>query len=370
MTAPRRTLLASVVLALLAGAGGGWLSSRTTAAPAGGTDSPATGPAAGPGVSTATVVRTDLRTTRQYYGTIGFGSTTELVAAGSGRAYTWLPAPGAVIRADQPLYEVDGRSVPVLSGSRPMWRTLQSGLRGPDVAQLNTALAALGYAPAISGSQLYSWRTKAAVRKWQRAHRLPVTGAVEPGQLVFASLPLRVAGVHVKLGAPAAPGEPLLSATAPGVVVDLPVAVDQAYLLHRGAPVTVTLPDAVTQTSGTVAAVSRVATLPDPQAANVRRGNPDAATIGVTITLRQPQVAAAYSSAPVSVAVTVNQVRRVLAVPVAALLARPGGRFAVTVVNGSEQSDVPVTTGLYSDTMVQVSGPGIAVGAKVLVAAL
>jgi hypothetical protein len=81
-------------------------------------------------------------------------------------------------------------------------------------------------------------------------------------------------------------------------------------------------------------------------------------------------VAAAYSSAPVSVAVTVNQVRRVLAVPVAALLARPGGRFAVTVVNGSEQSDVPVTTGLYSDTMVQVSGPGIAVGAKVLVAAL
>jgi hypothetical protein len=39
------------------------------------------------------------------------------------------------------------------------------------------------------------------------------------------------------------------------------------------------------------------------------------------------------------------------------------------VLNGSEQSDVPVTTGLYSDTMVQVSGPGIAVGAKVLVAA-
>jgi hypothetical protein len=151
--------------------------------------------------------------------------------------------------------------------------------------------------------------------------------------------------------------------------VDLPVAVDQAYLLHRGAPVTVTLPDAVTQTPGTVAAVSRVATLADPEAANVRRGNQDAATIGVTIRLRQPQVAAAYSSAPVSVAVTVNQVRRVLAVPVAALLARPDGRFAVTVVNGSEQSDVPVTTGLYSDTMVQVSGPRIAVGAKVLVAA-
>jgi hypothetical protein len=48
--------------------------------------------------------------------------------------------------------------------------------------------------------------------------------------------------------------------------------------------------------------------------------------------------------------------------------ARPDGRFAVTVLNGSERSDVPVSTGLYSDTLVQVSGLGITAGAKVLVA--
>ncbi len=363
MSASRGTVVATVVLALVAGSAGGWASRRTTPAPA-----PAAGDPAGT-TELATVVRTDLRTTRQYYGAIGFGPAAELVAAGSGTAYTWLPAPGAVIRPDQTLYEVDGHGVPVLAGARPMWRTLRPGVRGADVAQLNTALARLGYAPAVAGSRVFSRRTSAAVRRWQHAHHLPRTGVVEPGRLVFAAVPLRVAVVHATRGAPAHPGDPLLSATAPAVVVDLPVPVDQAYLLHRGAPVTVTLPDAVSTTPGTVAAVSRVATLPDADATDVRRGNPDAAVVDVTITLRRPRAAAGYSSAPVSVAVTVDEARQVLAVPVAALLARPDGRFAVTVVQGTQRTDVPVSTGLYTDTIVQVAGPGITAGTRVEVAA-
>jgi hypothetical protein len=145
--------------------------------------------------------------------------------------------------------------------------------------------------------------------------------------------------------------------------------VDQAYLLRRGAPVTVTLPDAVTRTAGTVTAVSRVATMPDPEAANVRTGNPDAAVVDATIALSRPALASPYSSAPVSVAVTLAEARHVLAVPIGALLARPDGHFAVTVVNVTSRADVPVTTGLYSDTMVQISGPGITAGTRVEVAA-
>ncbi len=356
----RRGLVATAVLAVIVA--GFWSTRRTTA-------SAPSGAAAAPNLTTATVVRTDLRTTRQYYGTIGFGTPTELVTSGTGRTYTWLPAPGTTIRPDQPLYEVDGRAVPVLPGARPMWRTLQPGGRGADVAQLNTALARLGYAPAVAGSNVYSWRTRTAVRHWQRAHHLSRTGVVELGQLVFASTPLRVAVVHARIGAPANHGDPLLSATAPAVVVDLPVPVDQAYLLHLGAQVTVTLPDAVTRTRGTVAAVSRVATLPDPESANVRQGNPDAAVVDATITLRRPDLASRYTSAPVNVAVTLDEARHVLAVPIAALLARPDGAYAVTVVNGSQQADVAVTTGLYTDTMVQVSGAGITAGTRVLVAA-
>jgi peptidoglycan hydrolase-like protein with peptidoglycan-binding domain len=245
-----------------------------------------------------------------------------------------------------------------------MWRTLQRSLLGPDVAQLNTALARLGYRPATGSS--YTWRTESAVRRWQRAHHLPRTGVIELGQLMFANLPFRVSAVQAKLGTPVAPGTRLLSATSPTAVVEVPVPVDQAYLLHRGAFVTVTLPDAVTTTQGTVADVSRVATLPDTSRDTQNNGNPDAAVVTATIRLRRPALASPYTSAPVQVAITLSQVKGVLAVPITALLARPDGGFAVTVV---DHGDVAVRTGLSTDTMVQVSGTGIAAGTRVLVAA-
>jgi len=51
----------------------------------------------------------------------------------------------------------------------PLWRTLQFGLRGTRRCPAQHVARALGYAPAISGSQLYFVADQAAVRKWQRA---------------------------------------------------------------------------------------------------------------------------------------------------------------------------------------------------------
>ena len=56
------------------------------------------------------------------------------------------------------------------------------------------------------------------------------------------------------------------------------------------------------------------------------------------------------------------QVRGVLAVPVSALVALAGGGYALEVVHGSAASLVAVHTGLFSDTLVQVSGAGLAAG--------
>jgi hypothetical protein len=91
VTTSRRTVLLGVGVSLVAGAGGGWLS-RWTASHSGPAADTA-GPATPAPLSIARVVRTDLRTTRQYYGTIGYGSAIDLVATTSGRAFTWLPAP-------------------------------------------------------------------------------------------------------------------------------------------------------------------------------------------------------------------------------------------------------------------------------------
>jgi multidrug efflux system membrane fusion protein len=322
--------------------------------------------------ATAQVVRTTLRTTRQYYGTLDYGALAPIAAATSGRAYTWLPRPEAVIRQGERLYEVDGRAVPLLAGTRPMWRALGVGdPAGPDIAQLNTDLVALGYATGIAGNTTYDRRTRAAVKDWQHALGVPVTGVIDLGQVVFAAAPLRVASVAAATGAPGEPGQPLLSATAVGQVVELPVPVDQAYLIHRSEQVTVTMPDAVTRTQSTVTGMSTAASAAAGESAGAPPSNGPPAQASVTVTIRpkDTRLLARFSSAPVSVEITTRQARNVLAVPVSALLARPGGGYAVTVIDATGSHDVAVSTGLYSDTLVQVSGPGMHPGTTVAVPA-
>ena len=55
-----------------------------------------------------------------------------------------------------------------------------------------------------------------------------------------------------------------------------------------------------------------------------------------------------------------------LAVPVSALVALAGG-YAVDVVQGSTVHPVAVQTGLFSQTLVQVSGSGLTAGQRVQV---
>jgi hypothetical protein len=61
--------------------------------------------------------------------------------------------------------------------------------------------------------------------------------------------------------------------------------------------------------------------------------------------------------------------RGVLAVPVSALVALAGGGYAVEVVHGAGSRLVAVRTGLFAQTLVQVSGPGLAAGQRVEVPA-
>jgi peptidoglycan hydrolase-like protein with peptidoglycan-binding domain len=255
---------------------------------------------------------------------------------------------------------------------------------GPDVRQLEANLVALGFDPdrAITVDGHFSWATAAAVKRWQRDSGRARTGAVPLGQVVFLPGPVRVATVTATVGAPLPVGTAILTAssTRPLVTVDLDPAMQQ--LVRRGDRVEVILPDGKT-TRGAVRTVSRVATQPSTGSGNDSSSNNNndsgssngtgsgQATVQVTIRLANPRAAGGLDQAPVQVAITTQAAQGVLAVPINALLARPGGGYAVQLVAGSASRRVAVRTGLFDETagLVEVQGAGLAEGMKVQVPA-
>ena len=87
----------------------------------------------------------------------------------------------------------------------------------------------------------------------------------------------------------------------------------------------------------------------------------------MTVRLTQPAATRHLDQAPVGVNIVSAQARGVLAVPVSALVALAGGGYAVDVVQGSAVHLVAVQTGLFSQTLVQVSGAGLSAGLRVQV---
>jgi hypothetical protein len=342
-------------------------------------------PSSSGALATAAVVRANLVTTVQVGGSIGYdGSYTVSALGGGGGVYTWLPQPGALITQDQPAYSVDNEPVPLMYGTIPAWRAFDVGMSdGPDVGELTHDLIALGYGAGLTNSDNYSSATASAVQRWQHKLGLPATGEIPLGAVVFEPGPIRVTSVTPSPGTPIADGTVLTATgTTPVVTVDLPVT--QEYLLKPGDTVSVVLPDGTTTVGGRVETVGTVATCPGGGGSGTggSGGTPDqspcssagsggnagsnsAPTVTVTVSLDSTPPAATYDQAPVNVNITTKQVDGVLAVPVNALLALTGGGYGVDVVTGHAVRLVGVTTGMYSDTLVQVSGTGIAVGTKV-----
>jgi len=368
-----------VVIAAVAGAlVGGVVAGGVAAAASGSNDSTASSSGDSGQVATVAVVRTDLTSTVQVGGSIGYDGSYTVAALHGGGVYTWLPEPGAVIKQDQPLYSVGNVPVPLLYGSLPAYRQFDAGMSdGADVGQLTRDLIALGYGDGLAQSNHYSSATAAAVQRWQQALGLQVTGEIPLGDAVFEPGPIRVTSVTPTVGTSAGGGIVLTAtSTTPVVVVDLDVSED--YLVKPGDTVTVVLPDGTTTVGGHIETVGTVAACPGGGGVGTAGGNGSAdqspcsstgsnssPTVTVTITLDSARAGVIYDQAPVNVNITTQTAGHVLAVPVNALLALAGGGYGVDVVTGKTSRLAGVTTGLYSDTLVQVSGSGITAGTLV-----
>ena len=350
-------LAAAVVAAALAGPGAG------AGAAADGTTPTTTASS----TATSTVTKRDLVARESVDGTLGYGDTT---AIGAGRAgtVTALPEVGGIIERGQSLLTVDDRKLPLFYGTVPLWRSLSAAVTdGPDVAQLEENLVALGFTSDLvfTVDQHFDAATAAAVQRWQRSLGVTETAIVEKGDLVFAPAAVRVAERKVAVGDPAQPGAPALSVT--GTVRTIAVRLDVAKqtLAHEGDAVQVVLPDDTT-VPGKVTKVGKVATK-DPS--SNPGGDSGPAKIDVTVALDDPTAVtkAGLDEAPVTVKLTSTTAKGVLTVPVSALLSLREGGFAVEIIRDGTRSLLAVKLGASEDNAVQVTGD-VHEGDKVVVA--
>jgi hypothetical protein len=319
--------------------------------------------------SLQTVNRQDLSSQTEVSATLGYAGSYSVVNQTQGTV-TELPTVGQVISQGQVLYEVSGNPVVLLYGSTPAYRSLSEGtstaLTGPDVAELNADLVALGYVTSSeipSGTDEFTYWTKVGVEKLQAALGVTQNGTLSLGQVLFEPSAIRVTSVTATLGASTAAGQSVLSATSTTRQVSIDLDADQQSEVAVGDKVTITLPNNQT-TQGVISSVGTVATTPS------GGGSP---TVTVLVNPTDPAATGTWDQAPVDVTITTGSVTNALVVPVDALLAQSDGSYAVEVVGADGIHHlVPVTLGLFDDAdgLVQVTGSGLAAGQQIVVPTL
>jgi hypothetical protein len=388
----RRGWIAAIVVVVLVAAGAGGAGAAgvfSNPKPAAGTSGYATG--------TAAVTRGPLTEQTQENGTLGdAGSETVVMpgssaggspsssGSGSGAAgtFTWLPPTGKIIRQGQQVYQVNGSPVVLLYGSVPAYRDLSEGTTGADVTELNNNLVSLGYATAAalgprSGWDYFSGETAYALGLLQVHLGLTATGTLPLGQAVFLPGAIQVTGLGTAavLGGSATAGTTVLTASSLTPVVTVSLDASLQTEVAAGDRVSVTLPDGSTTpgvisqiSSATASSSAASSSSASSSSSSGNSGSSGAATITVVVSLSHPKAAGNLNQVPVEVTITTGSVSNALIVPVDALLAQPGGGYAVEVTGPSGHHLVRVTPGLFDDAAgtVQVTG-NLAAGQRVVV---
>jgi peptidoglycan hydrolase-like protein with peptidoglycan-binding domain len=309
--------------------------------------------------STAVVARRNLVDRESLDGTLGYRGSTTILGHVPG-TLTWLPGQGRVVARGGALYRVDGKRVVLFYGRVPAWRTLAAGSSdGRDVYELERNLVALGYDSdgTITVDDHFDWATALAVKRWQKDFGLDQTGRVDLGRVVFGRGAQRIAEVQGSLGGQAL--GPLLKLSSTARVVTVKVDAAEQTLVHIGDRVLVDLPTGE-EARGAITSVGRVAQ----RSESSNSGAVIEVEIGFGKRARLPEL----DQAPVTVRIARQRKRNALSVPVTALLAQPGGGFAVETVHGTRHAFVAVQLGLFADGYVEISGRGLEPGTKVVVA--
>jgi Putative peptidoglycan binding domain len=293
-------------------------------------------------------------------------------------------AAGDTITNGEQLAELDGEPLFALTGSVPAWRDLTPGESGPDVTELQQALASLGYYDDGDTPGYFGSATGYAVSLYYEhlGYTAPSTGGVPAADVVFLpSLPATVVAVNGAAGEQ--PGQPFLELASRGSLA-LTGELPPAYAGQVKPGLKVTIYDEVTgvRAAGTVAGLGMATTtVPAGTVVDIGSGSGSAgssssagsgssgsgssgstgssgATPFISLTVRPSRpLASALNGENVLVTVQTGQTEGpVLTVPVAAIVTTASGTSHVTVVGAhGKQADVPVTPGISENGYVQVT---------------
>jgi HlyD family secretion protein len=335
--------------------------------------------------------------------------TVESAPEGSRLVVTGVPTrPGSVVTEGSLLVEVSGRPVFLLQGGVPAYRDLRPGLRGRDVAQLQAALARLGFRTHDPAGR-FSSGTAAAVRRFYRAMGYePRTAPVDAGppagegaptgggadgtaagaaaqvpprtevvvpyaELVFLDrLPAQVTSVAASVGS--RPEGPLLELASGRLVVEAGLDADERRLVRAGVPAQMVAELLDRKFSGRVAEVFTAASAGGTDGSAATPAEGEAGGGGgdgpstepgseagpgtpylVRITTPKP-IPADLLDQEVRVSIrTAGSTRKALVVPLAAVWASPDGTSYVTELRpGASPTTVRVDPGVSAGGYVAV----------------
>lgn len=316
-------------------------------------------PPAGITTGTAEVTKGTLTERTQLSGVLSYAGSYTVDHQGAPGVLTAAPRPGTTIGRGGVLYRVADVPARLLLGVVPSYRDFAYGMSpGPDVRQLEENLVAMGFDPyrRITVDRRFSAATAAAIRRWEASwgrRSWQRTGRLAHGRIVFLAAPLRVTEVQVRVGAAVTPGMTVLGGTSTSRAVIAQLGTSELGSVRTGDRVEVSLPD-TDPITGRVSEIGHVAAVEAgaEEDNNGQQGppDPDLATVPLTIVVRPPR-GFGLDQAPVSVDIVTGTRRNVLLIPIAALLARPGGGYQVRLADGSA---VPVQPGVFDESTGRV----------------
>lgn len=297
--------------------------------------------------------RGDLVETVRVQGNLGHGASRDMGTTLEG-IVTSTRGSGTVVSVGDELFRIDDKPVTLMRGKLPAWRAFSEGMsNGNDVLQLEKSLKSLGFFK-LTADTKFTPATKTAIKYWQKSVGLKQDGVIEHGRIIFAPNDVRIQGVKAKSGS-AASGE-IISVTGVNKEVGVKLDTSARSLAKKGAKVSVSLPGGINE-PGTISSVG---------APVEEEGG--GAKIPVTVVLDKPEAAAALQDMPVGVEFKQTKAKDVIQVPVSALLAQPGGGFAVEVSEGETITLVPLKTGVFANGLVEVLESDLKAGDTVVVA--